>query len=372
MSISYLAASVLRIAVALLAFGGAGAVATAQDKGQEPAAGYIDVEMVLIDAQGNVIEDGKIFTVDVFVNADGLWQAEDEDGDDDGDDDGDEGGFKRGFVPDLPVGGFKVRQDRVIRTVRGLRQSELDLRAVRTAVVPDRVLELVARLDAEDWNDREAAARALHADEASDEALLKVLDRETLTEEQRQRLMGVVTSRIRERERGAMGIRMSPIAGIAGAFIGGVEVTEVIEGLPAERVLKPGDIIVRIDERVIEQNADLIEHVQRMRPGQVIATKILRPHSVPEGVEGEPDWIDAGNGRWLEPIDVEFALGSYANLNENRRVVNPETQRRERLVGEIRAMWDRASVTLDGKGTIDGVVPPAKTPPPGTFRRLSP
>ncbi len=339
MPILHLAGSALRVAVAVVAFGGIDAVATAQDKDTEEEK----------DKDGDGIV--QVHEVDVIVKSDDLWGGKD--------------------LAEFR-GRFAAPQDRGLLTVRGLRQSELDLRAVRTAVVPDRVLGIVARLDAEDWNAREAATRALQQDEASDEALLKVLDREMLSEEQRQRLMGVVTSRIRERERGAMGIRMSPIAGIAGAFIGGVEVTEVIEGLPAERVLKPGDIIVRIDERVIEQNADLIEHVQRMRPGQVIATKILRPHSVPEGVEGEPDWIDAGNGRWLEPIDVEFALGSYANLNENRRVVNPETQRRERLVAEVRAMWDRASVTLDGKGTIDGVVPPAKTPAPGTFRRLSP
>lgn len=322
MSILRLAGSALRIAVAVVAFGGVDAVATAQ---------------IRLDEDGNL---------------------------------------RRDFVLDLPVGGFAPPQDQAIRTVRGLRQSELDLRAVRTAVVPDRVLELVAALDAEDWNARETATRALRQVEASAEALLKVLEREQLSEEQRQRLMGVVTHRIRKRPRGAMGIKMLPIAGIGDAFAGGVEVTEVIEGLPAERVLRPGDVIVRIDERPIQNNSDLIDHVQRMLPGRVIAVKILRPHRLPDGVQGEPDWIDAGSGLAFEPIDVEFALGSYARLNDNRRGTNSETQRRERLVGEIRATWDRVRVTLDGRSTIDGVVPPIKTPvktsPSGTVRRLSP
>lgn len=273
--------------------------------------------------------------------------------------------------PPVRVGGLPAPQ--VIRGLGTTSEPGFDLRAIRTAVVPRSVLDLVARLDDDDWATRESAARDLHDHEASDEALLKVLDQEmTLSEEQRQRLLAVVTRRIRERERGAIGIRMTPIAGIGDAVRGGIEVTEVIRGLPAERVLRPGDVILRIDDKVIGRNEDLISHVQRLPPGHVIGVRILRPRTVAAGRPREPDWVAGGGDRWYEPIDVEFALGSFAMLGENRVTLNPETQRRERLVVQMRSLWDAVSTSLNGQGTIDGVVPPENAAPPGSIPRFRP
>lgn len=264
-------------------------------------------------------------------------------------------------------------RQQVIRGLGSTAEPGFDLRAIRTAVVPRSVLDLVARLDDDDWATREAATRDLHAHEAPDEALLKVLDQEsTLGEEQRQRLLAVVTRRIRERERGAIGIRMTPIGGFGDVLRGGIEVTEVIPGLPAERVLRPGDVIVRIDEKEIARNEDLISHVQRLTPGDVISVRILRPRPVAADKPPEPDWVAASGDRWYEPIDVEFALGSFDMLGENQRSLNPETQRRERLVIEMRTRWDLVGTSLDGQGTIDGVVPPENARPPGAIRRFSP
>lgn len=252
---------------------------------------------------------------------------------------------------------------RALRTIGGPRDEPFDLRAIQSAVVPESILDLVDRLDDDDWTIREKATRDLHDHEAAKEVLLKVLDQGELTEEQRQRLMTVLARRIREQDRGAIGIRMSPVFGLGPAAGGGVEVTEVLPDLPAERVLRPADVIVRIDDREIRRNEDLIEHVQQLPPGRVIRVRVLRPRKIEEGVAPDPAWVEADNGRWLEPIEVEFALGSHAKLNESRSVQNPETLRRERLVMSMRNRWDSAAVSLNGQGTIDGVVPPENARP---------
>ncbi len=255
------------------------------------------------------------------------------------------------------AGGLRIRPAPLVRTAVPPGADGFDLKAIRTARVPADLRQIVARLDDADWSAREEASRRLEAHPAPDEALLRILDQDDLTEEQRQRLMGVVSRRILLRERGAIGIRMSTRMGLGRDGISGVEVTQLIEGLPAERVLRVGDVITRIDERDIRVNTDLITHVQRMPPGRVIRVRILRPRTPPAGEAADPNWIRGEGDRWFEPIEVEFALGSYAKLGDTQGVVNPETTRRQQLILALRAVWDRPPDPLDGRATIDGVTP---------------
>ncbi len=255
-----------------------------------------------------------------------------------------------------------------VRVRQALKQSispatnDLNLRAIRTAVVPDGVRVLVANLDDHRWFARQAAARQLERYSVSDNALLRVLEEDTLSEEQRQRLMEVLSRRILLRPRGAIGIRMNTRVGLPQMRMAGVEVTDVLPGLPAERVLKVGDVITRIDDADIRLTQDLITHVQRMPPGQVIAVTVLRPHVVPADGRPEPGWVQGEGDRWFETIDVEFALGSFEQLGETRAgLENPETRRRLEEVAAIRARWDRASVGFDGQSTVDGVVAPEES-----------
>ncbi len=232
-----------------------------------------------------------------------------------------------------------------------------DLKAIRTTPVPAEVREIVAEFDSAEWTAREDASRRLEAHPAPDEALLRVLDQDELSEEQRQRLMSVIATRIINRPRGAIGIRMNTRPGFGGGAIEGVEVTQLIEGLPAERVLKVGDVISRIDERDIRNNSDLIDHVQRMSPGQVIQVRVMRPRAVAQEAAAGAGWIRDEGGRWFEPVEVEFALGSFEKLGDQQGGVNTETNRRQRLIIELRAIWDRRAAMLDGGITVDGIVP---------------
>jgi hypothetical protein len=248
-----------------------------------------------------------------------------------------------------------------------------DLRAIRTAKVPADVRALIARLGDPAWSVREDAARRLEAHPSPDEALLRVLDQDELDEEQRQRLMNVIARRIMLRPRGALGIRMNTRMGLAEGGVAGVEIVQLLAGLPAERVLRVGDMITRIDELDIRANTDLTAYVQRMQPGQVIDVRVLRPRTLPVGEAPGVDWIRLEGDRWFEPIEVELPLGSFDKLGETASVMNTETQRRLEEVRDLRIQWDRAPVSLDGRVTVDGVVPPENSRPSGikpTIRRL--
>jgi hypothetical protein len=142
---------------------------------------------------------------------------------------------------------------------------------------------------------------------------MAILERKDLDVEQRHRLLRVLRWRVLYKPRGAVGILMKP-----GTL--GVEINEVIPGLPAEKVLKAGDQIVKINGEEVRVNNDLVAVVQSMLPGTMIEMTINRPD--PNREEG------------LE-IKVEFPLGSYEKLQKNDGNVNfsnPETDRRNRVV----------------------------------------
>ena len=156
-------------------------------------------------------------------------------------------------------------------------------------------------------------------------------------------MLRVVRWRVRDRPRGAVGIRMSTSRK-------GVMVTELVPGLPAERVLKVGDQITRINDTEVRSNTDLVGVVQRLLPGTAITMTVLRPKSVKDGdppANGQPDEMPE------ERIEVEFQLGSYAKLDnepEALGLTNPETERRNQTV---RAILQRYGVSAD---LLEGVI----------------
>ena len=218
-----------------------------------------------------------------------------------------------------------------------LAEDPLDLQAVRAAAVPSEVRELVMALASDDFGDRVEAMLSLRTHPAPDHCLMAVLDEGGLLEEQRLRLLGTIEWRIINRPRGAVGIRMLPRN--PGVEPAGIEVQEIIAGLPAERVLRVGDLLVRLDGRKVEVNQDLILHVQQMRPGEKIGVELLRPVNVPPDEEEAIGLVQGDRGRWYEPIEVELSLGSYDQLGENRGMLNAETNRRDLYVERVRGEW---------------------------------
>lgn len=232
-------------------------------------------------------------------------------------------------------------QERVIRRLPNVGNArgrdEIDLKRIRTTVIPASVEPLIADLADDAWSARETATHRLRMLEVSDEALMRVLDQWSLTSEQRHRILNVLDYRITTRKRGALGIRMTP-NNVQG--LDGIVVTDLIPGLPAKRVLRVNDVIRRIDGKAIRINDDLITHVQKLAPGHRIEVEVLRPLR-----DEQPDPADEGGlvvgpkGERFEVVEVEFALGSYDKLGDDPRVSNPETNRRRLQVRRVREQW---------------------------------
>ena len=248
---------------------------------------------------------------------------------------------------------------RPLRVIGGRQVSDpLDLKAVRTAAVPSEIIDLVEALASDAFEDRIEAMLALRAHPADDHCLMAVLDKgDDLLEEQRLRLLGVIEWRILNRPRGAVGIRMMPRT--LGSRPSGIEVQEVIAGLPAERVLRVGDVLIRLDGREVAQNQDLILHVQQMRPGEKISVELLRPVPLPENGEVPDHFIEGDQDRWFELIEVELSLGSYEQLGEDRGMQNAETSRREVYVERVRGVWGDSPGRLIVRSPIPDAIRPS-------------
>ena len=138
----------------------------------------------------------------------------------------------------------------------------------------DQYEDLVQELDASDWNDRESAtwklARATA--EVPSRWIEMSLEEGGLSLEQVMRLLRVMEIRLLHAPRGALGIQM-PINRIGQQREvrreepRGVEVSAVIPGLPAEKILQAGDVITHIDGKPLNQREDLALIVQRHWPG---------------------------------------------------------------------------------------------------------
>lgn len=258
---------------------------------------------------------------------------------------GNQGGFAK-FGPQGPIrAGNPLQLKRAGALVPGF-----DLKKVAAVAVPSEVQRLVGQLAVDDFMLRTDATIKLRRNPAPDESLMAVLARGGLLEEQRVRLLGILEWRILNRSRGAVGVRMTtrPL----GQEPEGIEISEVLPGLPAERVLKVGDVLQRLDGRRAVRNEDLILQVQQMRPGEKIVVDLLRPVGEPEPGEGG-ELVEGAGGRWYERVEVEIVLGSYEQLNEDPRQANAETRRRENYVALVRAQWGDPVdiVVIDPKGS---------------------
>lgn len=177
---------------------------------------------------------------------------------------------------------------------------------------------LVEDLGSESYETRErATGRLLDASQANVQ-FYAILAQQDLTSEQRNRLLMVVRQRLIQTPRGAVGISMRPaVRGPDG--LAHVEVADLIEGLPAERVLKVGDRITHLDGKPLESTEELTVAVQSRRPGEQIVLNVLRPKRDQQG-----RLIPNNNGRHDdEELRIELTLGSADQLpSNNARGVN--------------------------------------------------
>ena len=131
------------------------------------------------------------------------------------------------------------------------------------------------------------------------------------TVEQRYRLLEVLRHQLLNAPRGALGIRM-PDPTVDTLKAGGVEVTVLLPGLPAEKMLVVGDFITHIDGQLLRSTRDLIDTVQLRRPGDEVAIDLRRPRRDERG-----ELITNADGEeQYETLQVTLLLGSVQDLHD--------------------------------------------------------
>lgn len=182
---------------------------------------------------------------------------------------------------------------------------------MRGVVADPAVTALVRALGATDFAQRDAATTALRDAKVPDEQIwIHLLSTPGgLSYEAHARLLDIGYSRIKDAPRGALGIQM------AGGRMGennGVTVTALIPNMPAQKVLRPGDRIVELDGKPIQESSELSKIVQTKRPGERIALVVMRGQRDAVGrVVGGPD------GRPVETRhELEIEVGSRADLEK--------------------------------------------------------
>lgn len=194
--------------------------------------------------------------------------------------------------------------------------------------IPVSLESVLVDLDSPQWSTRDAASKLLLDPKLSQEVLMAVIQQRTLTEEVRARVLGALIERKTTAPRGALGIRMRQSV----RSKPGVLVNSVIPGMPAEGLLKTGDVIYEIGDlrggSTLRLNALVVE-VQRKSPGDNITIKVWRALRDENGIHRtDPD------GRLLhESVTIEMALGSMAQFGSSGNLAFSST------VNSVRRRW---------------------------------
>ena len=175
------------------------------------------------------------------------------------------------------------------------------------AADPALVREIVDRLGADDFGEREAALRALVASGVSIADLTASgIVPAALSTEQRTRLEAALFERFAASPRAGLGVQFDS------AFAGGIRLAMVMPTFPASAVLRPGDIVERADGLPLAPTAGTTQPWMPMRhrilshdPGETMPVVLRR--------EGRRLTVDVPLGRYddlgnAQPIsDADFA-----------------------------------------------------------------
>lgn len=193
--------------------------------------------------------------------------------------------------------------------------------------VKSELATVIEQLENPSFEKREEATR--HLGELIDydfNVLYMFLKDYDLSAEQRNRVLKVINDKLINRPRGALGISMS---NSMNPRSNAVEITALVSGMPAEKVLRVGDRIRRIDNTIIRQGEDLRWVVQTRMPGDKILITLDRPKSDKNGLR----LFNELNQVVYDFVQVELELGSVAVLsrtssgNINSNLVRKERER---------------------------------------------
>ena len=173
------------------------------------------------------------------------------------------------------------------------------------APIADPVERLVEQLDAADLTVRTDAQQKIAAGGAM--SLTQVesfLAQPGLSHEQRLRLEAAGRELFADEPRAGLGVRF----GNPAAVERGVPLAGVVDGFPASKVLRPGDIVLSINGQPLSNQTHMGALILSHLPGEALRVEIERPRLAPG---------DAGRGLAQPPVDymvLDVPLGRYEDL----------------------------------------------------------
>jgi PDZ domain len=185
--------------------------------------------------------------------------------------------------------------------------------------VPAELVRLARALDSDAFAERDAARKAVLERKPTAEELMALLLRTDLGEEARHQLVGILRERILRAPGGALGIRMENFADKDG----GVRITALVPGMPAEKVLKQGDVVKRVNETQLRSTIDLMNAVQTLQPGvevKLLVRRVRKDALAPNAPANAPAQDPA---QLTEDLELTLRLGSTEELQEKGDPVLP-------------------------------------------------
>lgn len=193
-----------------------------------------------------------------------------------------------------------------------------------TETEPEVVDELVEQLDDADWLMRDLATLELGELDPGItlETIEMYLRHEDLSHEQRARLRIAALRRFAARTKGALGVSFGTIR------VGAIEVQPIPADVdfPASTMLKDGDQIAMVDQRIIDGSFSLRVEILSREPGEIMPTTVVRGERV---------------------LHLDLPLGSFANLAGGVRMDT------ELLTNALDRRWQRLGI-IDAQADTTG------------------
>ncbi|MCS6997017.1 MAG: Do family serine endopeptidase [Casimicrobiaceae bacterium] len=156
--------------------------------------------------------------------------------------------------------------------------------------------------------------------------------------------------------RGMLGVSIGPVTrDLAEAFglprSQGALVSQVNKGSAAEKAgIKPGDVILKFNDRTVEESSDLPRLVTAVRPGTTVKVQLWR--------DGRPVELNVTLDEWNEPNAV-----SAAPTQDSARSAKSSSSKAQRLGLELRAPNERersASKLERGGAVVEDILEGAR------------
>lgn len=208
-------------------------------------------------------------------------------------------------------------------------QSELEAAPVRAEETIDPLAPILDAFASDSFDARErASAKLVEQPHVTDQEIIKALRIQSLTAEQRTRLIDALRTRFTSTPRAGLGISMQ-------AGEGGVGVQRVVPGFPADKVIAGGDIIISlggVEMRDPTSVNDLRHVILSYDPGDRIPVELVREnrlltvHAQLGRYEdlGQAQTVSTGdiNAAWafrLERLDIEACPGEALECGLKQR-----------------------------------------------------